>query len=56
MGIEFLAFRFFCSGRFVPARNGVGTMFLAELNELDRMKDLDLSSLRLTPYPFKSFH
>jgi len=26
--------------------NGVGTMFLAELNELDRMKDLDLSSLR----------
>ncbi|KNZ59427.1 hypothetical protein VP01_1732g1, partial [Puccinia sorghi] len=32
-------------------RNGVGTMFLAELNELDRMKDLDLSSLRLTPYP-----
>ncbi|KAH9457123.1 hypothetical protein MJO29_011116 [Puccinia striiformis f. sp. tritici] len=26
--------------------NGVGTMFLAELNELDRMKDIDLSSLR----------
>ncbi|PLW32195.1 hypothetical protein PCANC_18928, partial [Puccinia coronata f. sp. avenae] len=26
--------------------NGVATMFLAELNELDRMQDLDLSSLR----------
>ncbi|PLW27576.1 hypothetical protein PCASD_20086 [Puccinia coronata f. sp. avenae] len=26
--------------------NGVGTMFLAELNELDRMHGLDLSSLR----------
>jgi len=36
--------------------NGVGTMFLAELNELDRMKDLDLSSLRSTPHPSQSFH